>query len=70
MAHHHHHHHGNPSPYDDPFLSCCCCPCYLVSSVFRMFGRCAFVACYPILQCFGLDDYRHHHHNHHHTHFH
>ncbi|KAJ4971519.1 hypothetical protein NE237_004618 [Protea cynaroides] len=62
MGHHHPHHHGSDSPYDDPFLWCCCCPCFLISSLFRRLGRCAFVACYPILQCFGCDDYRHHHH--------
>lgn len=65
----HHHHHGCDSPYGDPLMACCCCPCLLVSSIFRMIGRCMFVACYPLLQCFGLDDCRHHHHHHHHKHF-
>ncbi|TYI31461.1 hypothetical protein ES332_A05G452900v1 [Gossypium tomentosum] len=37
-------------------------------SALRGFGRCLFVSCYPLLQCFGLDDCRHRHH--HHTHFH
>ncbi|KAL4189978.1 hypothetical protein AMTRI_Chr08g168190 [Amborella trichopoda] len=63
----HHHHHGNPNPYEDPLLACCC-PCFMISYFFRGLGRCIFVACYPILQCFGLDECRHHHH--HHCHFH
>ncbi|KAK9124752.1 hypothetical protein Sjap_014354 [Stephania japonica] len=65
--HHHHHHHEGDSPYDDPLLACCCCPCFIVSSIFRGIGRCVFVACYPLLQCFGLDDYRRHHHHLHHS---
>ncbi|ONI03976.1 hypothetical protein PRUPE_6G294500 [Prunus persica] len=71
MGRPHHHHHGDgDSPYDDPLLSCCCCPCYLVSSTFRRIGRCIFAACFPLLQCFGLDNCRHHHHHHHHVHLH
>ncbi|KAK4834843.1 hypothetical protein QYF36_001300 [Acer negundo] len=38
-----------------------------VSSVFRRIGRCMFVTSYPVVQCFALDDCRHHHH--HHKHF-
>ncbi|KAK6786636.1 hypothetical protein RDI58_015161 [Solanum bulbocastanum] len=67
--HHHHHHHEGANPYDDPLLACCCCPCLLVSSVFSMFTRCIFMACYPFLQCLGWDEHRHHHHHHHHSHF-
>lgn len=67
--HHHHHHHHGDSPYDDPFLRCCCCPCFMVSSIFTGIRRCIFVACYPLLRCFGLDDSSHHHHRHH-SHFH
>lgn len=67
--HHHHHDHESHSPCDDPFLACCCCPCYLVTSLLRGIGRCLFVSCYPVLQCFGLDECRHRHHHHHHSHF-
>lgn len=56
-----HHHHERDSPLDDPFLACCCCPCYMISYMFRGIGRCMFVCCYPILQCFGLDEWRHQH---------
>ncbi|URD81939.1 hypothetical protein MUK42_00905 [Musa troglodytarum] len=68
--HHHHHHHEGVSPYDDPFLACCCCPCFLVSSILRGFGSCIFMACYPIFQCLGLDEYSQRRHHHHHSHFH
>ncbi|CAN4102388.1 unnamed protein product [Withania somnifera] len=72
MGHHHHHHHheGNSDrPYDDPLLACCCCPCFVVSCTFSMLKRCLFVACFPVLQCFGWDEHRHQHHHHHHRHF-
>ncbi|KZV37080.1 hypothetical protein F511_16346 [Dorcoceras hygrometricum] len=59
-----HHRHGHGLDYKDPMVGCCCWPCLLVSSVFRVIGRCMFVVCYPVLQCCGLDDCRHHHHNH------
>ncbi|EOY04446.1 Uncharacterized protein TCM_019693 isoform 3, partial [Theobroma cacao] len=61
-------HHGD-SPYDDPFLRCCCCPCFIMSSIFRGLGRCIFVACYPVLHCFGFDDDWAHRHHHRHRHF-
>ncbi|KAJ0045795.1 hypothetical protein Pint_06675 [Pistacia integerrima] len=48
--------------------ACCLWPCYAVCSVCRGVGRCLFVSCYPVLQCFGCDDRRHQHH--HHRHFH
>lgn len=65
--HDHDHHHVDGGPHNDPLLACCCCPCMSVSSAFRLMGRCLFVACYPVLQCFRWDDHRHHHH--HHKHF-
>ncbi|CAL0319615.1 unnamed protein product [Lupinus luteus] len=43
----------------------CCCPCDAASCMFRGIGRCMFVSCYPIVQCFGLDEHRHHHHDKH-----
>ncbi|XP_057972785.1 uncharacterized protein LOC131160930 [Malania oleifera] len=78
MVHHHHHHHhhqqvqhhhhqGRDGPYDDGLLPCYCCPCLLVSSFFRGIGRCLFAACFPLMQCFGWDDWRHHHHHHKHV---
>ncbi|PRQ59635.1 hypothetical protein RchiOBHm_Chr1g0372361 [Rosa chinensis] len=42
------------------------CHCPAVSSIFRRIGRCMFVTCFPVIQCFGLDECRHHHHHHHH----
>ncbi|KAG6737702.1 hypothetical protein POTOM_059230 [Populus tomentosa] len=45
-----------------------CCPCFAVSSIARRIGRCLFVSCYPVMQCFRLDDHRHQHD--HHKHFH
>ncbi|KAL5232394.1 hypothetical protein ABZP36_031170 [Zizania latifolia] len=47
-----------------PMLAYGCCPCYVLSSVIRGIGRCLFVACYPVIQCCGLDECRHHHTNH------
>uniref|UniRef100_J3M601 Uncharacterized protein n=1 Tax=Oryza brachyantha TaxID=4533 RepID=J3M601_ORYBR len=44
-----------------PMLAYACCPCYVLSSVIRGIGRCLFVACYPAIQCCGLDECRHHH---------
>ncbi|KAG2620144.1 hypothetical protein PVAP13_3NG150900 [Panicum virgatum] len=41
-----------------------CCPCYVIGSVVRGIGRCLFVACYPMIQCCGLDECRHHHTSH------
>ncbi|KAK4351232.1 hypothetical protein RND71_030545 [Anisodus tanguticus] len=64
---HHHQHHNHKGNRDRPFLACCCCPCYVVSSTVSMLKRCLFVACFPVLQCFGLDEHRHQHH--HHGHF-
>ncbi|KAK1270682.1 hypothetical protein QJS04_geneDACA005823 [Acorus gramineus] len=63
---HHHHYHNVDGPYNDPLMACCCCPCFLISNIFSMIGRCFFVACYPFIRCFGLDEHRHHHH---HSHF-
>lgn len=37
------------------------CHCFAVSSIFRGIGRCMFVTCFPVIQCFGLDECRHHH---------
>lgn len=45
------------------------CHCFAVSSIFRGIGRCMFVTCFPVIQCFGLDECRHHHHHHPHKHF-
>ncbi|MQM05111.1 hypothetical protein Taro_037918 [Colocasia esculenta] len=69
--HHRHHREGEEEPTDGrrPVLACCCNPCNLVASLFRRVGRCLFVACYPVLQCSGLDESRHHHHDHLHRHF-
>ncbi|KAL4308535.1 hypothetical protein GQ457_01G036150 [Hibiscus cannabinus] len=47
---------------------CCWAGVRLTGSAVRGVGRCLFVSCYPVMQCFGLDDCRHHHH--HHKHFH
>ncbi|KAI5405281.1 hypothetical protein KIW84_052168 [Lathyrus oleraceus] len=44
---------------------CCSYPCRLVSRMFRGFGRCVFVTCYPAVQCFGLDEHKHSHHRKH-----
>ncbi|KQK08842.1 hypothetical protein BRADI_2g44250v3 [Brachypodium distachyon] len=41
-----------------------CYPCYVFSSFIRGIGRCLFVACYPVIQCCGLDECRHHHNTH------
>ncbi|KAK3139086.1 hypothetical protein QOZ80_5AG0377560 [Eleusine coracana subsp. coracana] len=46
---------------EDLFSARSCCPCYVLGSVFRGIGRCLFVACYPVIQCCGLDECRHHH---------
>ncbi|CAL0305341.1 unnamed protein product [Lupinus luteus] len=46
-------------------VKCCCYPCYAASSMFRGIGRCMFVTCYPVVQCLGLDQHRHHHHGKH-----
>ena len=64
-----HHVHGSETPSRSNSLpgSCCYRPCFWVSSTFRVIGRCIFVSCFPIIQCFGWDDCRHHHH--HHSHF-
>ncbi|KAE9604101.1 hypothetical protein Lalb_Chr11g0067761 [Lupinus albus] len=43
-------------------LKCCCYPCYVASFMLKGIGRCMFVTCYPVLQCFGLDEHRHCHH--------
>ena len=64
-----HHHHGSERssrsrPRGDSLLGSCCCPFFWVSATFRGIGRCMFVSCYPIIQCFGWDDCRHHHHRH------
>lgn len=48
-----------PEQFEDRVMSSCCC--LAVSSVFRLEGRCMIVACYPVLQCFRLDDHRHQH---------
>ncbi|KAK7317033.1 hypothetical protein RJT34_00928 [Clitoria ternatea] len=47
----------------------CCCPCSVASCMFRGIGRCMFVSCYPVVQCFGLDEHRHRHHHHQGKHF-
>ncbi|WRX11466.1 hypothetical protein QQP08_003953 [Theobroma cacao] len=60
---------GRKSRKRGSFKACCHCPCVRVTaSAFRGLGRCLFVSCYPVMQCFGWDDCRHHHH--HHRHFH
>ncbi|KAF8028208.1 hypothetical protein BT93_E0955 [Corymbia citriodora subsp. variegata] len=46
-------------------MACCGYPCVAASSVARGFGRCLFVTCYPVIQCFGWDERRHHHHHRH-----
>ncbi|GKU98266.1 hypothetical protein SLEP1_g11290 [Rubroshorea leprosula] len=48
-------------------LLCWSVPSVRASSAFRGLGRCLFVSCYPVVQCFGWDDCRHRHH--HHTYF-
>ncbi|AQK85001.1 hypothetical protein ZEAMMB73_Zm00001d037857 [Zea mays] len=51
-------------------LALACCPCYYVlGSVARGVARCLFVACYPVIQCCGLDECRHHHHASNFSHF-
>ncbi|OEL38534.1 hypothetical protein BAE44_0000448 [Dichanthelium oligosanthes] len=45
-------------------LARACCPCFVLGSVVRGIGRCLFVACYPMIQCCGLDECRHHHTSH------
>ncbi|KAF8720142.1 hypothetical protein HU200_024925 [Digitaria exilis] len=58
------HHRGRgeaPDENQNPCLSRSCCPSYLLGSVVRGIGRCLFVACYPMIQCCGLDECRHHH---------
>ncbi|PON50212.1 hypothetical protein TorRG33x02_315370 [Trema orientale] len=46
-----------------------CCPRLMMSSMVRGIGRCVFVTCFPVIQCFGLDEHRHRRHHHHHKHF-
>lgn len=68
--HNHHHQHENGRkvpPRRDPRVACGCRPCIVASSIFRRMGRCMFVTCYPVIQCFGCDDHRHR--RHHHKHF-
>ncbi|EXB96541.1 hypothetical protein L484_011251 [Morus notabilis] len=60
---------GRKTSRDDKISSRCCCPCSVVSSMVRGIARCMFVTCYPVIQCFGLDDHRHRHRHHHHKHF-
>ena len=68
--HQHQHENERTSPRHKPFVArCCSCPRVLASSIFRRIGRCMFVSCYPVIQCFGCDNHRHRHHNHHHKHF-
>lgn len=31
-------------------------------SIFRGMRRCMFVSCFPVIQCLGVDECRHHHH--------
>ncbi|KAL3732466.1 hypothetical protein ACJRO7_029181 [Eucalyptus globulus] len=67
---HHHHKHvsGKKSPQGGDrgrIRACCGYPCLAASSVARAFGRCLFVTCYPVIQCFGWDERRHHHHHRH-----
>lgn len=52
-------------PRGDSLWGSCRFPCTRVSTMFRGVGRCLFVSCYPIIQCFGWDDCRHHHHHRH-----
>ncbi|KMT17440.1 hypothetical protein BVRB_2g038920 [Beta vulgaris subsp. vulgaris] len=42
--------------------SCWCYPFYVVG---RFIGRCLFVACFPLIRCFGWDECRHQHHQQH-----
>ncbi|GLT88531.1 hypothetical protein SLE2022_065510 [Rubroshorea leprosula] len=39
-----------------------CWPGVRVRSAIRGLGRCLFVCCYPVMQCFGWDECRHRHH--------
>uniref|UniRef100_A0A0E0L108 Uncharacterized protein n=1 Tax=Oryza punctata TaxID=4537 RepID=A0A0E0L108_ORYPU len=58
----HHKGRGDEGTDDEyPMFAYACCPCYVLSSVIRGIGRCLFVACYPAIQCCGLDECRHHH---------
>ncbi|OAY66824.1 hypothetical protein ACMD2_06199 [Ananas comosus] len=75
MSEHDHHHENKHEGHDDhdhddhPIKACCCCACYTFSSITRGVGRCLFVACYPVLRCCGLDEYKHRHADHHRRHF-
>lgn len=63
--HQHQHENERASPRHKPFVArCCSCPRVLASSIFRRIGRCMFVSCYPVIQCFGCDNHRHRHHKH------
>ncbi|PKI64890.1 hypothetical protein CRG98_014686 [Punica granatum] len=70
INHHHlqhsHQNHGRSRPRGSMAQSSCCCPCLGVSFVVKGIGRCLFVSCYPVIQCFGLDEGRHLHHHHRH----
>lgn len=39
------------------------------ASIFRGMRRCMFVSCFPVMQCFGVDECRHHHRHDHPKHF-
>ncbi|CAJ2641726.1 unnamed protein product [Trifolium pratense] len=46
-------------------MRCCSCSRRAASCMFKGIGRCVFVTCYPIVQCFDLDEHKHCHHGKH-----
>jgi hypothetical protein len=46
-------------------MRCCSCSRRAASCMFKGIERCVFVTCYPIVQCFDLDEHKHHHHGKH-----
>lgn len=50
------------SPRSSSNSYCCLSCCYtVVSGFYKRVGRCMFVACFPVLHCFGLEECRHRH---------
>lgn len=43
-------------------MSSCLYTFYVVG---RIIGRCLLIVCFPVIRCFGWDEFRHQHHLHH-----